>query len=428
MESLFQQIYPWIKTKRDLEELRVDEFWIGDLVYDKYIRHREVTTVDIGNAELAAELREALGYLIHWRKYFASHRVKAVLVGHCVFPWAGVITRVAVEASVPVYLVQMNRLYYIDRSHNSRPYNEYVDHPRHFARLSDEHQARARAEARERVAKRLRGERDVGLHHLLNPTHGAASGKRVLAESPRMKVVVASHCFSDDNHVYGNNLFPDFNEWLLFLGTISERTDYDWYIKLHPDRYPWETKHIEAFVERFPKFTILPSDTPHGQIKADGVSCVLTVYGTIGFEYAAMGIPVVTASLWNPTVAYDFNVHPKTVAEYERTLMNLGNLKVTINLDRVYEYYYCQYIDVADDWLYDDFGGVYGDLAASQGVVGSRAYTRFLEEFTDEKHRSILETVERFVRSGDYNLRPLHFSPARARSGYPAAPAAQGDL
>jgi len=410
VESLFAEVYPRIKTKRDLENLRVHGILIGDLVYDSYIRRLDAISVDMAGQEFGAVLREALGYLIHWRAYFASHSVKAVLISHGVFSWPGVIMRVAVSHSAPVYLVQMNRIYYVTNSHNGRPYNEYVDHPRHFAELSGEEQAKALAKAEEGVMRRLRGERDVGAHHLLKPIYSPKTGQRVLAESPRIKVLVATHCFSDDNHVYGNNLFPDFHEWLLFLGAISERTDYDWYLRLHPDRYPWETKHVEALAEQYPRFRVLPSETSHNQIVEDGIGCVLTVYGTIGFEYAALGVPVITASPWNPTVAYDFNIHPKTVEEYERILMNLGDVKLNIDINKVYEYYYCHYIDGADDWLYDDFSAVYGDLYARNAVSGSLGYRKFMDQFSDEKHARILETVEKFVRSKDYCLRRVHFS------------------
>jgi len=204
-------------------------------------------------------------------------------------------------------------------------------------------------------------------------------------------------------------LFPDFYEWLCFLGGISEKTDYDWYIKLHPDRYAWETQHIEKLAQRFPKFNILQDDVSHHQIVEDGVSCVLTVYGTIGFEYAAMGVPVITASPWNPTVAYDFNIHPKTADEYERVLINLGGLKLNIDINKIYEYYYCHFIDVADDWLCDDFDSAYADICAQQGAGGSLFYKTFLLEYSLEKHERILGTIDIFIRSKEYCLRRIHF-------------------
>lgn len=408
--ALFAALRPTIASKRDLENLAVDGLRVGDLIYDTYIRRWDFVTVDLASELLDAVLRETLSYLVYWRAYFERHRVRAVLVSHSIFSWPGVITRLAASRGVPVYLCFSNRLFCITESHNMRAYNEYIDHPGFFRSLPPEMQQHGLREAEARIARRFRGEKELGSHHLLRPTYLARTGTRVLEESPRLKILVASHCFSDDNHVYGDNLFPDFYEWLTFLGEISERTDYDWYVKLHPDRYPWETAHIEALARKFPRFRILPAETSHHQMVEDGIHCVLTVYGTIGFEYAALGIPVITASPWNPTVAYGFNLHPMTVAEYEKILLNLADLRLNIDIGQVYEYYYCHYLSTADNWLYDDYSASYEEVCKLQGPGGRLAYRQFLAEFSDEKHRRILDTVDRFVRSRDYCLRITHLA------------------
>lgn len=408
VESVFADIFSTIVTKKDLEELKVNGIWIGDLIYDLFIRKLNTTTVDLGSQEFPCFLREALGYLFFWQDYFSKHTIKAVLVSHCVYPWAGIITRVAVSFKVPVYLIQPNRIYYVTNNYNARAYNQYIDYPKQFEQLSIEEKEKRLLEAKERIARRFRGERDVGGHHLIKPTYKEKTGERVLKENAKIKILVASHCFSDDNHVYGNNLFPDFYEWLCFLGEMSGRTDYDWYLKLHPDHYHWEKKHIVDFVHRFPKFTILSSDTSHHQIIEDGVSCVLTVYGTIGFEYAALGVPVITAADWNPTVAYDFNLHPKSIQEYEQILLHLDEIKLEIDLSKVYEYYFCQYLDEPDNWLYDSFTRLDAEIGGREAHIGSLSYGKYLEQFSIQKHESILATIERFRNSGDYCLRPCH--------------------
>ena len=68
--------------------------------------------------------------------------------------------------------------------------------------------------------------------------YGEHKDERLLKESSRIKVFIALHCFFDSPHSYGCNLFPDFYEWLDFLGKISLETDYDWYMKTHPDYLP----------------------------------------------------------------------------------------------------------------------------------------------------------------------------------------------
>ena len=48
-----------------------------------------------------------------------------------------------------------------------------------------------------------------------------------------IKVLICTHEFFDDPNSTGGLLFPDFYEWLKYLAQISNKTNYDWYIKPH---------------------------------------------------------------------------------------------------------------------------------------------------------------------------------------------------
>ena len=60
-----------------------------------------------------------------------------------------------------------------------------------------------------------------------------------LNKDSKVKVLVAAHCFTDSPHVFGDNLFVDFYEWVDYLGRVSDKTNYSWYIKLHPSHYDY---------------------------------------------------------------------------------------------------------------------------------------------------------------------------------------------
>ena len=84
---------------------------------------------------------------------------------------------------------------------------------------------------------------------------------RVLSENKKKKILIAVHCFLDNPHPYGiNSLFEDFYEWLEFLGKFSKQTDYEWYIKTHPDFKPQTQKIINSFISKYENFKLLPSN------------------------------------------------------------------------------------------------------------------------------------------------------------------------
>ncbi|MDT8375591.1 MAG: hypothetical protein RQ867_02505 [Mariprofundaceae bacterium] len=404
-EKLFKQTYPNLKTKRDVENLSVEGVPIGDLVYDTHLRQYLIPTIDLTSEEFKKTLKEGLSLYLYWKRYFEKHQVAAVIVSHCVYSWNAIILRVAVHRSIPVYQATAQRLYYITDSHNYRAYNEFCDYPKWFSELSSEERNNAYAEAEKRLTLRFSGHIGVDMHYSTQSAYASVDGgERVIAESSRVKILIATHCFFDSPHPYGINLFPDFYEWLSFLGDISERTDYDWYIKTHPDFLPGNMDVINGFLKKYSKFRLIPANTSHHQIIEEGIDFALTVYGTLGFEYAAQGVTVINASMCNPHVAYNFNIHPQTVDEYEKILLDLKNQKIAIDIKKVYEYYYCRFINSFDDWLYDDYKAFIQTIGGHVRQLESISYNCFLAEFSPAKHQAILDTLERFEKSKEYCL------------------------
>jgi hypothetical protein len=403
-DELFHKIVPSLQTKKDVEDLCVESVWIGDLLYDSHCMNYKVPTISLEDPRFRESLRVALRHYVFWRDYFNTHSVQAVIVSHTVYIQSGVITRLAVRKGIPVYQINATHLHYMTEK-NILAYNEFFYYPEQFRELSEEERQRGVQLARERLQKRFSGEVGVDMHYSKKSAYGRIKNDRVLKESTRIKILVATHCFFDSPHPHGVNLFPDFYEWLYFLGDISEVTDYDWYIKTHPDFLPGNIQIIEEFISKHSKFTLIPSETSHLQLKEEGINFGLTVYGTIGFEYAALDIPVINASLCNPRIRYHFNIHPRTIDEYRNILLNLPEQKLNIDIEEVYEYYYMAFIHNVNNWLFQDYEGFVHRIGGYYQQYGPVSYGEFLDAFSETRHRQILSSLGRFVESGDYNFR-----------------------
>jgi len=407
--KLFNEIYPNLKTKRDVENLEVGGVWVGDLLYDSHLRKWLIPTVDMNDNRFHTSLKEALGYYVYWRDYLDSHHVKAVIVTHCVYAPYAIILRVAIQRGIPGYQVNATSIFLLNEE-NIRAYTEFHHYSEEFRKLPLQEQQRGLKASKEKLERRFAGEVGVDMRYSTKSAFVRSGKGRVLVESPRIKVLVATHCFFDSPHPYGVALFPDFYEWMTFLGEISEKTDYDWYLKMHPDFLPGNKPIIAEFVKKYPKFTLLPSEISHLQIIEEGIDFGLTVAGTIGFEYAALGVPVINGATCNPHVAYNFNFHPRSIEEYERLLMDLPNQKLDIDVNEVYEYYYMAFIDNVENWLFSDYNAFLDQIGGYKKQVGPISYKKFMQEFSKERHEQILSTVRRFVESKEYRLRKRHLS------------------
>lgn len=405
--AMFTEVWGRLHTRRDIEDLTINGVWVGDLVYDTYLMTYKKPTINNELPEFKSSLLGSIECFVFWEDYLNNNDVRAINVSHCVYNLAMPL-RIAVRRDIPVFQTNATHIYRLS-SKNLFAYNDFVYFRERFAALSPAVQKVGIAEAQRRIERRFAGEVGVDMTYSTKSAYGAIRHNRLLKESPRKKILIATHCFFDSPHSYGNNLFPDFYEWLEFIGKISEVTDYDWYIKTHPDYLPGTMEVIEEFIARFQKFTLLPSDSSHHQIIAEGIDFALTVYGTIAFEYAALGIPVINASLNNPHIAYDFNLHAKDVEDYRQLLMKLDQLTFSIDKQQVYEYYFMRHIFNTENLFFNSYSATLDELGGYDRQFTPEVYEKWLEEWRPEKHQAIVAAVRSFVQSDDFRMDYTHF-------------------
>lgn len=406
-KELFADVFGRLNTKLDIEALTINNVWVGDLIYDSFLMTCKKPTIDKESPEFKSSLLESIEFFVFWEDYLNNNDVRAINVSHCVYNLAMPL-RIAVQRDIPVFQANVTHVYRLS-SKNLFAYNDFFHFRERFAALPPEVRKAGMAEAQRRIQRRFAGDVGVDMAYSTKSAYGASRHARLLKESPRKKILIATHCFFDSPHSYGNNTFPDFYEWLDFLGKMTETTDYDWYIKTHPDYLPGTREIIDSFVAKYPKFTLLPADASHHQIIAEGISLALTVYGTIAFEYAALGIPVINASQNNPHIAYDFNLHAKDVEDYRRLLTGLDQLEFTIDKQQVFEYYFMRYIYNTEDLFFNSYDTTIDELGGYYEQFTPAVYEKWLDEWSPEKHRSIISALHSFIQSGDFRMDYTHY-------------------
>ena len=215
-------------------------------------------------------------------------------------------------------------------------------------------------------------------------------------------MVICPHVVWDDPYENGSFLFADHWEWLNFLGQMTLRTDYDWYLKVHPSAEEPDQILLHKLIDLYPKIKILPLNITGQQLKEGGVRFALTVWGTLGHEYPALGIHVINAGS-NPHMAFEFNWHPKTREEYENLLMHLPSLEKTIDMEEIWQFYCVHYL-YSFSMMESDFTVCYQapaliqKLRTTPGQVATERFQDFLSEWSQERHQEILQNVESSIK------------------------------
>lgn len=391
-----------IHSTRDIEDLHVNGVWVGDLIYDTFLMTYREPTINPASPVFHKFMLESMELFIFWDDYLSRNDVCAINVSHCVYNLAMPL-RLAVHRNIPVFQTNLTHIYRISLR-NLFAYNDFFHFPERFAALPEDIREAGIKLAEERIQRRFAGEVGVDMAYSTKSAYGKARHDKLLRESSKKKILIATHCFFDSPHSYGKNTFPDFYEWLDFLGKMSKRTDYDWYMKTHPDFLPGTKEIIDNFVERYPKFTLLPSDASHMQIIAEGIDLALTSYGTIGFEYATLGVLVINASMNNPHIAYNFNLHARDVEHYRELLENLEGLDFRIDRRAIYEHYFMRYIYNTENLFFEDYDRTIAEISGYDSQFTPKIYEKWLAEWRPERHEEITKALHDFMLSGEFRM------------------------
>lgn len=339
VKSEYTKILSYLNKESELIDYKIDEIPIGLDIYESVLRLGRVT-VSLRDWQTYRVIYLALKQYCYFEPLFTSKRISAVVVSHDNYVGPGLLAHIAFRYKVPVLLANT-----VSFSMPTAPFQLYekFQYFRNYAReipTTDLHSGINWAKSE--LQKRIGGEIGVGMDYQSKSAFTQERIERQTAITNGAKVLILTHDFFDNPHGYGRMLFSDFYAWLQFLGELSELTDYDWYIKPHRDYSELEFTTLKKYVRKFPRVKMVKPETSYHQLREEGVDFVLTCYGSAGHELPLLGFTVINAS-YNPHIAFDFNVHAKSLLEYKEIIMNLPTQKLQdIDLERVYEYYYIQ--------------------------------------------------------------------------------------
>lgn len=280
--------------------------------------------------------------IIFWHDYFSSNScIKAIIVHNGIYSDSFMVGE-AVKYGIPVYHIGVDQEYRLTSGeyHVGSRYTALYKNV--FSCLPKEEQEKALIWGKERLHKRMTGDvADIPYMAGKSP-YASVQEQDWIQYNNKTKVVICPHSFDDDIFPFSWQIFTSVWAWLCYLGELSNKTPYDWYIKEHPAADERDRKVIDELLQQYPNIIRIPSSTSAITLKRAGIRFALTCWGTIGHEYPAIGIQVINAGD-NPHIQYDFDWNPKSIGEYVDIMWNLDNLNKEVNLRDIYEFYFMHY-------------------------------------------------------------------------------------
>jgi len=369
------------KSKRDLLNFEIDNIRIGDLIYDTYLRTYLTSTVDLSDKNLSIMMLNALDVYFSCKEYLDNHNVKKIILSHAVYINYGILARLAMERGIDVYNPLQERVLHKLSLEHPYPTPQHYKYPKIFSKFSVKDQDNYRIEAKKIIENRLKGTIDNGIFYMpQSPFNDNLSKNPIFLNNGKPKVVVMLHCFYDAPHIYKDMIFEDFHEWFDFILSKSEAMDVDLVIKPHPNGKPYNENIINGFQRKYPKIRYIDKYTSNKQIISEGVSALLSVYGSVATEFAYLGIPVLLAGD-SPVEPYTFCYTAKNKEDYEHCLLNMSDIKEKINFSKsnIQEFFFLHYI-------YNHMGRIKGNNDIFNWISKyHRGSNNFLELLSEEK-------------------------------------------
>ena len=340
------------KNKSKFLNFKIDNIKLGDAIYDSYLKENQVGSANIQSMEFYEHFKKNFSLFLFWKDFLKKNKVKAICSSHSVYHYA-ILVRLGIKNKIPTYVTQANeQIYRLDNKYQIIE-THFKTFPKLFKKINNKNRKTYLSFAKKKLSLHLKGKLSAIPYVLKSSFSQNLQNKKLFRSNNKIKILIASQCFIDSPHNYGNNLFPDHLHWLKFLSKFinNKNYNYEWFLKTHNDLNPISKNIILNFLKKNKNIKYINENTPNNKIAKDGMDFVLTCWGSVGFEYAAMGVNVINASQNNPHIAYNFNYHPKSVKEYSHIIKNLKNYKKEIDKNSVLEYFFMKFYFYPKNWL-----------------------------------------------------------------------------
>lgn len=402
-----------LKNKKDILKIKINNIFIGDLIYDTYLKKYKdkIPDIDVKSNKFLFFLNEFICLYFLWEKIIKEKKINRIIISHSEYT-LGLPARVCFGKGGVGYLIGFDRFIKLNKK-NFFHFSSSKYYKKNFKKFTIDQKKNFIKQARKQLNERVSG----SVNDIPYMTKSAYKIKNKIKQNNfnkiynfknknAMKVLITTHDFVDAPHSHGKFIFPDMVEWLKYLANLSKKTNYIWFIKNHPamnDKwkdYQQYTRGVVSNLIKDSNLILLDSNIPHNYlIKNIGIDCVLTVWGQIAHEYAYKKIPVINASNNNIHASFNFNFHANSIKHYTYLIKNFSKLKKKLDYDEVFQFYYMHYINADKNWFFNNFNKFLKRINGYHNLCSTNIYKEWIESYDNNTQKRITDNLENFIKS-----------------------------
>jgi len=325
------------KIKRQVLDLEFKTIYLGDLVYDTYIRYYNQPTINLLNFNFLSLLSHSISLTRNLEHFITKFDVKLYVAQYSNYLNSGIPCRLITKNNIKT-LALGNDLNIV-KELNVKDYKRAPNHKLYKQRFSEMANKKEKQEIGiNRLKKRFSGITDiVGMR---NSSFSISSNGKI---DPKIEGVVFLHDLFDAQHMYEFFCFNDLYEWTLFILELISKENLNIGVKPHINQGPQSLKIINRLKKKYDHIYWINPEVSNTEIfKSISFGC--TVFGTVITELAYHKILPISCGD-NPTSSFDFSFQASSPEEYRDMILNYKNLvsKFNPSIDEIGAFVYMHY-------------------------------------------------------------------------------------
>jgi hypothetical protein len=320
----------FFKSREDLLNLNINRIYVGDIIYDTYLRFRASPTLFLKDHFLRKLIHRCYEIIFNLENIFKKYRFVYFLTSYSSYIHHGLPVRFFLKKKVTVYSGKNNSQYNKKLSHNNLSHSEdFKGYKLYFKKIKNKKKILefSRNDLLIRFSKKKKLKSN--LRYLLTDTYNVKkNSNQEINKLRNIDGVLFLQDFYDSPHDWGNLVFNDFYIWTIFTLNIIRKYKLKIAIKPHPNSWHNSADSVvlyERLKKRYRNLTWLNKDFPNKLIFKK-IKFGISGSGTVLFELAYHNIKVVSCGD-HPGMDFNFTINAKSKKEYKKILLNINKIQ-----------------------------------------------------------------------------------------------------
>lgn len=323
------------KKKSQVLDIKINNLYLGDLIYDTYIRYYYSPTIALLNFNFFSILFHSMGLIRNINKINNRYDVQLYIAQYTNYVNSGIPCRILTNMDIRSIALgnDLNIVKELTQNDPKRAPNHQLYKER-FNLMED--QGNKIKKGLERLNLRVSGNIDI-----VGMRNSSFSDSIDTEFDKNIEGVIFLHDIFDAQHMYEQFCFNDLYEWTIFNLELIRKEKLKIAVKPHINQKKESLKIIEYLMKKYDDIHWIDSTTSNNVI-FQNISFGCTVFGTIITELAYNNIiPICCGD--NPTSSFDYSYQANSVEEYKDLILNYKNLNFRPSKDEIGTFMYMHY-------------------------------------------------------------------------------------